>query len=64
MVQYKINPRSKFLNKHWYEKGVRQISDIIDENGKLYQFNKFKEVYGVRGTFLDYHLLISKIPME
>ena len=43
---------------------MRQISDIIDENGKLYQFNKFEEVYGVRGTFLDYHLLISKIPME
>ena len=50
--------------KNWYEKVVRQISDIIGENGNLYQFNKFKVVYGGRIPFLDYHILISKIPME
>ena len=43
-----------FFIKDWYEKGVRQISDLIDEQGNIYKFEVLKTKYHLRGTFLDY----------
>ncbi|MCG7892737.1 MAG: reverse transcriptase domain-containing protein, partial [Candidatus Thiodiazotropha endolucinida] len=56
-----IHGRTFFIND-WSNKGVRFISDLIDQNGNIYQFQAFKVIYGVRGTFLDYQALIAKIP--
>ena len=51
-----------FYINEWFNKGVRLISDLVDLNGNIYQFQRFKDIYGVRGTFLDYQALITKIP--
>lgn len=48
----------------WYKKGVRLIYDFINENGEFYEFESFKEKYGVRGTFLDYEYVLNRIPNE
>ena len=60
----KLSRGRYFYIKNWFEKGGRLISDLIDENGNLYQFERFKEIYGVRGTYLEYmyHALLTKIP--
>ena len=51
-----------FYINEWFNKGLRLISDLVDLNGNIYQFQRFKNIYGVRGTFLDYQALITKIP--
>lgn len=48
--------------KNWYEKGIRLVSDLLDQNGNFYDFESFKTTYDVAGTFLDYQRLIFKIP--
>ena len=53
-----------FYIKDWYNKGIRYISDILDEHGNIYQFYSLKTRYNLRGTFLDFHLLLRKIPNE
>lgn len=58
-----INGKNLYIND-WYNKGVRNINDILDENGNFYDFDILKERYGIRGTFLNYETLIHKIPNE
>ena len=53
-----------YFIKNWYKKGIRLISDLLDQNGNFYNFETFKTTYGVAGTFLDYQRLIAKIPDE
>ena len=40
--------------KNLYEKGIRLVSDLLDQNGNFYNFKTFKTTYVVAGTFLDY----------
>ena len=47
------------LVKYWFDKGIRNIVDIVDINGHLYNF---EELQSLKGTFLDYQRLIRKIP--
>ena len=53
-----------FYIRDWYNKGIRHISDILDEHGNIYQFDGLKTRYNLRGTFLDFHSLLRKIPNE
>ena len=53
-----------FYIRDWYNKGIRHISDLLDEHGDIYQFEGLKTRYNMRGTFLDYHSLLRKIPNE
>ena len=46
----------------WYKKGIRYVSDLIDENGNLYEFLTLKNRSGLKGTFLDYQSVLRKIP--
>ena len=48
--------------KEWYDKGVRNISDLIDSDGNFYQLEELKTTYNIRGTFLDYHSILRRIP--
>ena len=34
------------------KKGIKQVADMSDINGNLYQFDVLKEIYGINGTFL------------
>ena len=46
-----------------FEKGVRNVIDIVDTNGRIYNFEQLKEIlYILKGTFLDYKRLINKLP--
>ena len=49
--------------KDWYNKGLRHVSDLIDERGNFYEFDGVKTRYNLRGTFLGFQSL-RKIPNE
>ena len=51
-----------FIFKDWFDKGIRNIFDIVDINGHLYNFEELQRTYSLKGTFLDYQRLIRKIP--
>lgn len=53
-----------FYIKDWFEKGIRQISDLLDNQGNFYDFETFKTIFNIRGTFLEYNALLTKIPEE
>ena len=44
----------------WYKKGIRYVSDLIDENGNFYDFVTLKNRYELKGTFLDYQSVLIK----
>ena len=50
--------------KNWYDRGIRNVLDIIDINGEFYNFVDLKNAYGIRGTFLDYQILINQLPND
>ena len=52
----------KFFIKNWYEKGIRNIVDLVNENGVFYDFNQFKTLFNVRGTILGFQGVINRIP--
>ena len=55
-----IRGRTFFIN-NWFNKGVKFISDLLDRKSNIYEFQTSKDIYGLRGTFLDYQALIAKI---
>ena len=52
--QSQISGNRIFFIKDWYDKGIRNIIDIITENGLIYDFEDLKHKYNIKGTFLDY----------
>ena len=50
--------------KNWDNKGIKTIGDVLDNNGNFYTFDTLKEIYGVRGTFLNYENILHKIPNQ
>ena len=51
-----------FCIYEWYRKGIRYVSDLLGEQGNIYDFENFKTRFGLRGTFLDFQALIRNIP--
>ena len=49
---------------NWYSKGIKTIGDILDDNGNFYTFDRLKEIYRVRDTFLNYENILQKIPNQ
>ena len=39
-------------------KGIKTIGYILDNKGNFYTFDALKEIYGVRGTFLNYENIL------
>ena len=58
----KIINGNNFCIYEWHRKGIRHVSDLLDEQGNIYDFEIFKTRFGLRGTFLDFQALIRKIP--
>ena len=56
-----LNGENLCIN-NWFKKGIRYVSDILDEHGNFYQFDVLKTIYNIRGTFLDFQTLIRRIP--
>ena len=57
------NGHNLYVN-NWYNKGIKTIGDILDDNGNFYTFDQLKEIYRVRGTFLNYENILQKIPNQ
>ena len=38
------------------------INDLLDENDEFVSFNRFKEIYGIETTFLQYMGILHMIP--
>ena len=49
---------------NWYSKGIKTIGDILDDNGNFYTFDQLKEIYRVKGTFLNYKNILQKKPNQ
>ena len=56
-----INENGNYIVNEWYNKGIRNVMDLIDENGLIYEFQELKQRYDIPGTYLDYIRLINKI---
>lgn len=59
----KCNTNELCIN-HWLRKGVCHIRDLFNERGELLTFVQFKEKFQVRGTILDYEMLLHCIPKK
>ena len=55
------NGNNLYVN-NWYSKEIRTVGDILDDNGNWYTFDRLKEIYRVRGPFLNYENILQKIP--
>ena len=51
-----------FCIQDWYNKRIRLVSDINDEQGNVYQFEDLKEKYNLCGTFFRFQSFLRKIP--
>ena len=57
-----INRNGNDIVNEWYNKGIRNIIDLIDENGLIHDFQTLKDLHNIHGTYLDYAHLINRIP--
>ena len=48
----------------WRRKGLYYISDIIDEHGQIMSFEQAKQIYEIRGSYLDYIGLVRSLPVK
>ena len=48
--------------QNWYDKKIVYVIDLFKINGEQYSLNELKEIYRIRGTFLDYFRLMNNIP--
>ncbi|KAK6189993.1 hypothetical protein SNE40_001949 [Patella caerulea] len=53
-----------YFIKDWYHKGIRNICDILEENGTFKTFEKLKIIYKLKGTSYQYEALKRAIPKE
>ena len=56
----KVGGRSIYY-KHFFDKGIIHICDIMDKNGQFHDFNYIQNTLGIRTTFIEYHGLIRAI---
>ena len=54
-----VSKTQLFLPKHWNNKGIISIADMIYENGNYISQNNLKMVYHVRTNFLEYHRVFT-----
>ena len=56
----KIN-NSPVFYKQWFDKGVRFVNDLLDNNGKFLSFNDFQKKYNIMTNFVHYYGLCKSI---
>ena len=57
-----INGNGNDIVNEWYNKGIRNVIDLVDENGLIHDFLTLNDLYNKHGTYLDYAHLINRIP--
>ena len=50
-----------FLNTSYIEKGIVFINDLLDEHGKILDFQSFKNRYNSETNFLNYLSLVNAV---
>ncbi len=50
--------------KSLYDKGIKYIYDLLDQNGHIFEHGFFQQKYHVQVNFLTYFSLVSSIPRE
>lgn len=53
-----------FYIKDWYDKGIRNVMDLLNTEGQFYQYHQLREKYQIQGTYLNYLALMKKLPAE
>ena len=43
---------------------VKNVIDLLDDNGSFLDFDAFKVRFSVQGTFLHYQSILNRIPIE
>ena len=56
----KINGKS-FIKGTWFQKGISQICDLVDERGNFFTLNAFNTLYELNISFLEYYGVINSI---
>ena len=59
----KIENKTLFY-KAWYNKGIKNVEDILNENGSFLSYEQFVTKYEINTNFLTYHGIISAIPAK
>ena len=47
--------------RSWFNKGIKYVNDLVNENGDFYQQNEFTMKTGIQTNFLQYNGLIQSI---
>ena len=59
-----VNKKMVFF-PHWYQAGIKQISDLFDScEGHFLPFNSFCSKFNVKCSFLQYYSILSSIPQN
>ena len=54
--------RKPIFFKHWYDRGIKFIRDIVDNNGTFLSVEDLRTKYGINTHFLEYYSIRSAIP--
>ena len=55
--------RKSLFNKEWFDKGIRTINDLLDNDGKFLSFESFQNKFGLKRTnFLQFYQVIHANP--
>jgi len=57
-----VEPKPFFFQE-WFSKGIKMITDLLDNQGNILSFVDFKSKYHLRKTnFLHFYQVVSAIP--
>ena len=57
-----IHGNGNYIINEWFNKGIRNVLDLMDDDGYFNDFQTLQERFGIHGTFLNYLQLINRIP--
>ena len=58
--RFKIGGNSFFF-KNYFDRGIPFVGDFIDQNGNVYPFDIFMQIWNVRTHFLQYDSILSSV---
>ena len=47
--------------RNWYERGIRFVNDLLDENGSLLSYENVTQMFDLRTNFLDFRSVITTV---
>ena len=56
-----MNGGQNLYFKEWHDKGIKNVIDLLNGDGKFYQFDELKDNYGIHGTFFRLSINLKKV---